>query len=99
MNRRLQLTGWVTDEGEPLGAALPCSRSSGTPGDYAGTTAPDPDGHYELGLPPPGRYVLTVIETATGRTRSRAVQIGAVSATLDIDLSTGIPRQRSAATR
>jgi hypothetical protein len=43
--------------------------------------------------------VLTVIETATGRTRSRAVQIGAVSATLDIDLSTGIPRQRSAATR
>lgn len=97
MNRRLQLTGWVTDEGEPLGAALlSLIRHSG---DYAGTTAPDPDGHYELGLPPPGRYVLTVIETATGRTRSRAVQIGAVSATLDIDLSTGIPRQRAAATR
>lgn len=97
MNRRLQLTGLVTDDGHPLGAALlSLIRHSG---DYAATTEPDPDGHYEIGLPPPGRYVLTVIETETGRTRSRAVQIGSASATLDIDLSTGIPRQQATAAR
>lgn len=92
MNRRLLLTGHVTDDGEPLGEVmLSLIRHSG---EYVATRHADADGGYEIGLPPPGRYVLTVVDHATGRTRSRAVQIGSTSSTLDIDIVTGIPRAR-----
>ena len=95
MNRRLLLTGHVTDDGDPLGGVmLSLIRHSG---EYVATTHAEADGAYEIGLPPPGRYVLTVVDHPTGRTRSRAVQVGSMSTTLDIDLTTGIPR--SARTR
>lgn len=61
-------------------------------GEYAGTSTADATGYYELGLPPPGRYVLTAVDHATGRTRSRALSVQTTSATLDIDLVTGMPR-------
>lgn len=90
MTRRLLLSGRVTDDGTPLGAImLSLIRHSG---EYVATAHADPDGRYEIGLPPPGRYVLTVVDHATGRTRSRAVQIGSTSATLDVDIVTGIPQ-------
>lgn len=89
MNRRLLLTGHVTDQGEPLGEVmLSLIRHSG---EYVATKYADADGGYEIGLPPPGRYVLTVVDHETCRTRSRAVQISSTSATLDIDITTGIP--------
>lgn len=92
MNRRLLLTGHVTDDGDPLGAVmLSLIRHSG---EYVATTHADPSGSYEIGLPPPGRYVLTIVDHPTGRTRSRSVQVGSMSTTLDIDLTTGIPRSR-----
>lgn len=92
MNRRLLLTGHVTDEGGPLGGVmLSLIRHSG---EYVATKHADEEGGYEIGLPPPGRYVLTVVDHETGRTRSRAVQIGSTSSTLDIDIVTGIPRPR-----
>lgn len=92
MNRRLLLTGHVTDDGDPLpGVMLSLIRHSG---EYVSTRHADDEGGYEIGLPPPGRYVLTVVDHDTGRTRSRAVQIGSTSSTLDIDIVTGIPRQR-----
>ena len=92
MNRRLLLTGHVTDDGDPLpDVMLSLIRHSG---EYVATKSADAEGAYEIGLPPPGRYVLTVVDHPTGRTRSRAVQVGATSATLDIDIVTGIPRSR-----
>ncbi|USQ74820.1 MFS transporter [Ornithinimicrobium cryptoxanthini] len=93
MNRRLRLTGHVTDSGEPLPAVMiSLIRHSG---EYVATGHADDTGGYELHLPPPGRYVLTVVDHPTGRTRSRAVQVGSTSATLDIDIVTGIPPHRS----
>ncbi len=90
MARRLLLSGRVTDEGAPLaGVMLSLIRHSG---EFVATAHADADGAYEIGLPPPGRYVLTVVDHETGRTRSRAIQIGSTSATLDIDIVTGIPQ-------
>ena len=90
MQRRLLLSGHVTDNGRPLGDVLvSLIRHSG---EYVGTTTADATGAYEIGLPPAGRYVLTVVDHATGRTRSRALTVLATSTTLDIDIVTGIPR-------
>lgn len=90
MTRRLLLSGRVTDDGTPLGAVmLSLIRHSG---EYVATAHAEPDGRYEVGLPPPGRYVLTIVDHATGRTRSRAVQIGSTSATMDVDIVTGVPQ-------
>jgi MFS family permease len=90
LTRRLMLSGHVTDEGVALGGVmLSLIRHSG---EYVATSHAEADGSYEIGLPPPGRYVLTVVDHSTGRTRSRAVQVGSTSMTLDVDIVTGIPR-------
>jgi MFS family permease len=89
MHRRLTLTGRVTDDGEPLGGVmLSLIRHSG---EYVASTHAHPDGSYEIGLPPPGRYVLTAVDLPRERTRSRAVQVGSTSTTLDLDIVTGSP--------
>jgi MFS family permease len=89
MHRRLTLTGRVTDDGEPLGGVmLSLIRHSG---EYVASTHAHPDGSYEIGLPPPGRYVLTAVDLPRERTRSRAVQVGSTSTTLDLDIVTGAP--------
>ncbi|MFX0539724.1 MFS transporter [Ornithinimicrobium sp. Y1847] len=90
MNRRLLLSGHITDEGRPLGEVMVSLIKHS--GEYAGTTTADPDGGYEIGLPPAGRYVLTVVDHASGRTRSRALTVLSTSTTLDVDIATGIPR-------
>ena len=90
MTRRLLLSGHVLDNGMPLGGVLvSLIRHSG---EYVATTHADGTGAYEIGLPPPGRYVLTVVDHASGRTRSRAVNVFSTSTSLDIDIETGIPR-------
>ncbi len=90
MLRRLLLSGEVTDNCRPLGGVmLSLIRHSG---EYVATAQAHEDGSYEIGLPPPGRYVLTIVDHKTGRTRSRAVQVGSTSTTLDVDIVTGIPR-------
>ena len=84
MSRRLTLSGQITDDGAPVGdVMLSLIRHSG---EYVATSHADLSGHYELELPPPGRYVLTVVDLLSGRTRSRAVQIGPASGEVDIDL-------------
>lgn len=90
MTRRLLLSGRVLDGGAPLGGVLvSLIRHSG---EYVATAHADEDGAFDIGLPPPGRYVLTVVDHASGRTRSRAVTVFASSTTVDIDIRTGIPR-------
>lgn len=94
MTRRLLLSGHVTDAGRPLGSAMiSLIRHSG---EYVGTTTADVEGAYEIGLPPPGRYVLTVVDHPTGRTRSRALTVHSTSASLDVDIETGVPREPAA---
>ncbi|AXH95205.1 MFS transporter [Ornithinimicrobium avium] len=90
MTRRLLLSGLVTDDGRPAGEVLVSLIKHS--GEYVGTTHADAEGHYEIGLPPPGRYVLTAVDHPTGRTRSRALTVLSTSTTLDVDLETGIPR-------
>ncbi|MDO5738582.1 MAG: MFS transporter [Ornithinimicrobium sp.] len=91
MHRRLLLTGHITDDGEPLGSVmLSLIRHSG---EYVATATADPFGAYEIGLPPAGRYVLTVVDHPTGRTRSRALTVLTASTSLDIDIVTGPPRR------
>lgn len=68
-------------------------------GEYAGTTTADESGAYEIGLPPAGRYVLTAVDHATGRTQSRVLTVLASSTTLDIDLETVSPRPKQGASR
>ena len=90
MTRRLLLSGHVLDDGHPLGGVLvSLIRHSG---EYVATTHAEESGAFEIGLPPPGRYVLTVVDHETGRTRSRAVNVFSSSTAIDIDIVTGIPR-------
>ncbi|OLT22521.1 hypothetical protein BJF81_01680 [Ornithinimicrobium sp. CNJ-824] len=90
MTRRLLLSGRVTDDGVPVaGAMISLIKHSG---EYVGTAYAEADGAYEIGLPPPGRYVLTAVDHASGRARSRALSVLSTSTTLDVDLRTGIPR-------
>jgi hypothetical protein len=92
MSRRLLLSGHVTDDGAPAGGVLlSLIRHSG---EYVATATADETGAYEIGLPPPGRYVLTAVDHETERARSRAVHVGSTSVTLDLDLTTTIPRVR-----
>ena len=42
-----------------------------------GATRTDDEGHYELGLPPLGRYVLTALDPRTGIAESEDVVIRA----------------------
>ena len=89
MQRRLLLSGRVTDDGRPLGGVMvSLIRHSG---EFVATATADATGAYEIGLPPPGRYVLTAVDHATGRTRSRALTVLSTSTTLDVDIVTGIP--------
>ena len=90
MSRRLLLSGHVTDDGAPAGQVLlSLIRHSG---EYVATATSDESGAYEIGLPPPGRYVLTAVDRGTERARSRAVHVGSASVRLDLDLTTTVPR-------
>lgn len=92
MTRRLLLSGHVLDDGRPLGGVLVSLIKHS--GEYVATAHTDADGAYEVGLPPPGRYVLTAVDHDAGRTRSRALTVLATSTTLDLDMVTGVPRPR-----
>lgn len=92
MTRRLLLSGHVFDEGAPLGEVLVSLIKHS--GEFVATAHTDADGYYEVGLPPPGRYVLTAVDHGSGRTRSRALTVLATSTTLDLDIVTGVPRPR-----
>ena len=90
LTRRLLLAGHVTDDGVPIGGVMIAIIKHS--GEYAGTTTADATGHFEIGLPPPGRYVVTAVDHASGRTVSRVLSIQSSSTTLALDLVTVIPR-------
>ncbi|NKX54117.1 MFS transporter [Arthrobacter mobilis] len=91
LRHRLSLTGWVLRDGESLPGALVALTAAS--GEFVASTRTDRSGHYELQLPPPGRYVLTAVEAETFHTYSRKVITTAEPAVVNLDLvGTALPR-------
>ena len=81
----LSLCGTITTGGRPLGQAL-VSVTRPT-GESVATVRTDEAGHYQIPVPPTGRYILTVVDPHTQWVRSRQVPIiAAQSNTVDIDV-------------
>lgn len=84
LSARLTLSGSVTSAGQPLRQGLVLvTRLSG---ETVASVRSDDAGHYEMTLPPAGRYVLTVVDVPAAQTISRAVLVGSASSTVDVDL-------------
>ncbi len=75
IDRRLTVAGVVSRGGWPIDDALVVLTDAS--GESVGATRTDADGHYELGLPPLGRYVLTALDPRTGTAESEDVVISA----------------------
>ncbi len=75
MNQRLTVAGVVSRGGWPVEEALVVLTDSS--GESVGATRTDEGGHYELGLPPIGRYVLTALDPADGAAQSEDVVVSA----------------------
>jgi hypothetical protein len=91
LRHRLSLSGWVLRDGESLPGAL-VALSAGS-GEFVASTRTDRSGHYELPLPPTGRYILTAVEAETFHTYSRKIVAAAESAVVNLDLvGTALPR-------
>ncbi|WP_344806846.1 MFS transporter [Microlunatus ginsengisoli] len=80
----LLLTGTVRRAGAPLRGAL--LTISATTGEVRATTSTGPDGRFELGLPPPGHHILTVLAPDTLDVRSVKIFTTTQSAVADVDL-------------
>ncbi|WP_374457759.1 MFS transporter [Nocardioides sp.] len=75
LDRRLTVAGVISRDGWPISDALVVLTDSS--GESAGATRTDDEGHYEIGLPPIGRYVLTALDPRTGVAESEDVVISA----------------------
>ena len=75
IDQRLTVAGVVSRGGWPIDDALVVLTDAS--GESVGATRTDADGHYELGLPPLGRYVLTALDPRTGTAESEDVVISA----------------------
>lgn len=74
-DERLTVAGVVSRGGWPIDDALVVLTDAS--GESVGVTRTDEGGHYELGLPPLGRYVLTALDPHTGFAESEDVVISA----------------------
>nr|WP_281258430.1 MFS transporter [Nocardioides gansuensis] len=75
LDERLTVAGVVSRGGWPIEDALVVLTDAS--GESVGVTRTDEEGHYELGLPPLGRYVLTALDPQTGVAESEDVVISA----------------------
>lgn len=75
IDQRLTVAGVVSRGGWPIDDALVVLTDAS--GESVGATRTDDEGHYELGLPPLGRYVLTALDPRTGTAESEDVVISA----------------------
>jgi hypothetical protein len=80
----LMLTGVIRNGGHLLDGAV--LTLSATTGEVEATTATDPDGRYELRLPPPGHHILTVLDPSTRAVRSVKIFTTTQSAVADLEL-------------
>ncbi|MBD3913528.1 MFS transporter [Nocardioides hwasunensis] len=72
---RLTVAGVVSSDGWPVEDALVVLTDSS--GESVGATRTDEGGHYELGLPPLGRYVLTALDPRNGLAESEDIVVSA----------------------
>lgn len=75
LDEQLTVAGVVSRSGWPIDDALIVLTDSS--GQSVGVTRTTEDGHYELGLPPLGRYVLTALDPDTAVAQSEDVVISA----------------------
>lgn len=75
IDERLTVAGVVSRGGRPIDEALVVLTDAS--GESVGATRTDIEGHYELGLPPFGRYVLTALDPLSGIAESEDVVISA----------------------
>jgi MFS family permease len=75
IDERLTVAGVVSRGGWPIDDALVVLTDSS--GESVGATRTDEGGHYELGLPPLGRYVLTALDPVSGMAESEDVVVSA----------------------
>jgi MFS family permease len=75
VDQRLTVAGVISRDGWPVDDALVVLTDSS--GESVGATRTDEQGHYELGLPPLGRYVLTALDPGSGTAESEEVVITA----------------------
>lgn len=75
VDERLTVAGVVSRGGWPIDDALVVLTEAS--GESVGATRSDEEGHYELGLPPLGRYVLTALDPRSGMAESQDVVISA----------------------
>ena len=75
IDERLTVAGVVSRGGLPIDDALVVLTEAS--GESVGATRTDDEGHYELGLPPLGRYVLTALDPRSGMAESQDVVISA----------------------
>jgi hypothetical protein len=76
IHERLTVAGVVSRSGWPIDDALVVLTEASS-GESVGATRTDEEGHYELGLPPLGRYVLTALDPRSGMAESEDVVISA----------------------
>ena len=76
IDERLTVAGVVSRGGWPIDDALVVLTEASS-GESVGATKTDEEGHYELGLPPLGRYVLTALDPSSGMAESEDVVISA----------------------
>jgi MFS family permease len=76
IDERLTVAGVVSRGGWPIEDALVVLTEASS-GESVGATKTDEQGHYELGLPPLGRYVLTALDPHSGTAESEDVVISA----------------------
>jgi len=73
LDERLTVAGVVSRGGWPIDSALVVLTDS--TGESVGVTRTDDEGHYQLDLPPIGRYVLTALDPETGWAESQDVVV------------------------
>ena len=83
--RRLSVSGTVSDGDAGLNGALVTVTKA--TGEFMVSTFCDPDGHYEVPLPPVGRYILTAMDSGGQSSESVHVVLTARSAVVDVVLS------------
>jgi len=76
IDERLTVAGVVSRGGWPIDDALVVLTEASS-GESVGATKTDDEGHYEFGLPPLGRYVLTALDPRSGMAESEDVVISA----------------------
>ncbi|SDB84877.1 Major Facilitator Superfamily protein [Sanguibacter gelidistatuariae] len=85
LGERLTLSGRAMLDGAGFEGCLVVLTSTG--GEHLASTRSGPDGSYELTLPAGGRYLLTMLDPAARRTRTRQIVVLAQSVVVDLELA------------